>query len=283
MRLISVLISFGLVLALPTLVAAEAPVTVEPKLADGQIEVTADQSLEWYQEQRLYVARGNAKMVRGSLTVQADVLTAHERDKTDIANESQSGGGNIDRLVAEGNVRIVDVHQQVYGDRAIYDLDKKTARVTGKNLKYATDKDTVTAQDSLEYYEAQNMAVARGKAVVLHEGRHIEGDVMTAYFGKSATGQMDLSQLTAAGNVTVVTDNDVSRGDHAVYDVKKNVAKLTGHVRINRDKIQLTGDAATADFNKGYSSLITKGKGRVRALLSAGSSAPETATKVEEQ
>ena len=46
------------------------------------MEVTADQSLEWYQDKRLYVARGHARAVRGDLVVDADLLTAHEQAAT---------------------------------------------------------------------------------------------------------------------------------------------------------------------------------------------------------
>ena len=54
---------FGLALALTVPAAAKqqrAANTSQPE-APKQIEVTADQSLEWYQDQHLYVARGNAK------------------------------------------------------------------------------------------------------------------------------------------------------------------------------------------------------------------------------
>ena len=108
----------------------------------GHIEVTADKSLEWYQDQRLYVARGNAKAIRGDMTVTADLLTAHERDTppkngtaasaTTTGNAAaatttasatapaqtaegkpakqapnENGTGDIDKMTAEGHVRVV--------------------------------------------------------------------------------------------------------------------------------------------------------------------------------
>jgi lipopolysaccharide export system protein LptA len=242
--------------------------------ASQAIEVTADKSLEWYQEQKLYVARGKAKAVRGTMTVEADMLAAHERDKgvdkpkLAVTTKQSVGGGDIDRLTAEGNVHIYDQRQQVFGDKAIYDADKRVAQVTGQNLKYMTAKDVVTARDMMEYYQDQNIAVARGKAVALHDGRHVEGDVLTAAFTESKTRQMDLTKLTAEGNVLVLTANDVARGDKGVFDVHANVAVLTGDVRVTRaDGTQLTGDVATVDFNSGESRMLNQGTGRVRALL----------------
>jgi lipopolysaccharide export system protein LptA len=255
--------------------------TDAPAMSNGPIEITADESLEWYQDKHLYVARGNAKAVRGSMTVEADVLTAHEREKTpqqdgkaveppeDKTKTPGAGpvGGNIDLLTAEGHVHITDPRQQVFGERAVYNLDTRTAKVTGGNLKYVTDKDVVTARDSLEYDEEKNMAIARGKAVAVHDQRRVEADVLTARFAQSATGQMEMVDMTAEGHVTVLTGNDISRGDHAVYDIKRNVAVMTGHVRVTRGETQLAGDRAEVDFTKGESRLINQGHGRVRALL----------------
>ncbi len=51
-----------------------------PMTARRQIEVTADQSLEWYQDAHIYVARGHARAVRGDMVVEADLLSAHERE-----------------------------------------------------------------------------------------------------------------------------------------------------------------------------------------------------------
>ena len=289
MRWVPVLICCGLMMvAVPAIAKAKKTLPTAPAAttaaapAAGEIEVTADESLEWYQGKHLYVARGNAKAVRGTMTVEADILTAHERkkpaegapaptpseaDKDKTPSQPSQQGGNIDQLTAEGHVHITDPRQQVFGDRAVYDFDKKVAVVTGDNLKYVTEKDVVTAKDSLEYYEDKNMAVARGNAKALHDKRHVEGDVLTAHFTQTPAGQTEMSDMTAEGHVTVITDNDVSRGDHAVYDVKRNAAVLTGHVRVTRGETQLSGDRAEVDFSKGESRLMNQGSGRVRALL----------------
>ena len=54
--------------------------------------------------------------------------------------------------------------------------------MTGGHLKYETEKETVTARDSLEYWEDKKIAVARGNAVGIQGDRHVEGDVLTAEF-----------------------------------------------------------------------------------------------------
>lgn len=255
---------------LPANAASNAPLA---PIDGGPIEVTAEESLEWYQDQQLYVARGKAKAVRGTMVIEADLLTAHQRDKAasdgagNKADPSQFSG-DIDRLTAEGNVRITDPRQQIFGEKAIYDLERRIAVLTGQNLKYQTAKETVTARDSLEYHEAEGLAVARGDAVAVQNKRRVEADVLTASFAANASGEQDLRQIIAEGGVTIITGSDIAKGDRAVYDLAKDIAVLSGNVQINRGGTQLTGDKAEVEFKTGQSRLLNDGKGRVRALLS---------------
>lgn len=274
-----------------------------------QLQVTAGQSLEYYADKRLYVARGDAKAVRGTLTVTADILTAHEREKQPGAPKQpknaggdKSGAGDIDIMTAEGHVVIVDPRQRITGEHAVYDLDKHKMIVTGNNLRYETAKEVVTATDSLEYYEDTKLAVARGHAIADQPTRHIEGDVLTAEFRDAPNGQSQLTKMTSQGHVTVITKSteakedappkdgkpksentkggDVSRGDRAVYDAGSNMAILTGDVRITRkDGTELSGDVGEVDFNNNQNRLMNNGTGRVKALLPEKTTSKATGAK----
>ncbi len=289
MRFLSHIIGIALLAGFASQAAAQSlPVDGAGGGSPKPTEITADKSLEWYQDQHLYVARDNAKAVRGDLTVEADTLTAHEREKPPAApgaapqpqpqatqTPGDIGGGDIDKMTADGNVRITTSRAHVYGDHAVYDTDKHVAFVTGDHLKYETDKETVTAKDSLEYWEDRKLAVARGHAVAIRGDRHVEGDVLLAQFRDEPNGQSQLHTMTAEGHVTVITKSDVSRGDKAVYDVSRNIAILTGNVRITRaDGTELAGDVGEVDFATNQSRLMNEGSGRVRALLT-----PKSTTK----
>jgi lipopolysaccharide export system protein LptA len=269
----------------------DAPEPSGPK----PVDVTADDSLEWYQDQNLYVAKGNAKAIRGDMVVDADTLMAHEREKPTVApgapkppkppkdaNADKNGTGDIDKMTADGHVRITDPKQRVTGDHAVYDLDQHVMVVTGNNLRYETEKEIVTAKDSLEYYEDKKIAVARGNAVADKGERHVEGDILTAEFRDEPNGQQELWKMTAVGHVTVITKGNISKGDKAVYDVARDLAVLTGDVRVTRaDGTQLTGDVGEVDFTNNQSRLLNEGHGRVRALLASKSTDKATKTKTK--
>ena len=148
---------------------------------DRPIDITADSGLEWQQQAQVYIARGNAVATRGTSEVHADTLTAHYRPSK---SKTADGGNEVYRLDADGHVVLKGPTQTVIGDQAVYDLDQQIAVVTGKALKLTTPTDVVTARDSLEWYDATQIAVARGGAVATRADKHIRADVLTAHMTK---------------------------------------------------------------------------------------------------
>ncbi len=246
---------------------ATAPAQGLPGLGSGglPVEVNAEQAIEWHQDVRAYVARGGASARRGDSTVHADVLTAYYREVPGKGNE-------VFQLVAEGRVRIVSPSQQVFGDRGVYDVDKQVAVVTGRNLKLVTPTDVVTARDSLEYYEAKEMAVARGDAVAVRGGDRLRADVLIGQFGKAPDGTTRMERIDGSGNVVVTTATDVALSDKLVYSVADNTAVLIGDVRITRGENQLNGEAAEMNMNTKINRVVAgpAGGGRVTGLLVPG-------------
>src|SRR5258708_2354371 len=155
----------------------------------------------------------------------------------------------VDRVEAEGNVRLTTDTQTVYGDRAVYDLDSATAVVTGRNLKLVTPKDTVTARDSLEWYDNTLIAVARGEAVAMREAKRLAGDVLTAQVGKPADGPSRISRIDAPGHVVVTTINEIARGATGVYNADTGIASLAGGRTITRGHNEPPGQDGVVDLN----------------------------------
>lgn len=219
------------------------------------IAVEADQGIEWLRDSLKYIARGNAVATRGQVSVRADTLTAHYRSKP-------GGGTEVWRLEAEGGVRLYSQTEEAVGDRAVYDIDQGVMVLVGKALRFKTQQDLITAQDSLEYWEKRQLAVARGKAVAVRDARRIRGDVLTAHLQEQRGGDLQIKRVDAFGNVDVATDKEVARGAQGVYDVDRGIATLTGGVKITRGENQLNGEYAEVNLNTGVSRLLAAPQGR---------------------
>lgn len=97
-------------------------------LTSGADVITTDGQLEFWDDRQLAVARAastaGARAVRADRRIRADVLTAHfVRDA--------AGNNTLQRLEAFDNVRIDTAQDQVFSERAAYNVPTGLARLTG--------------------------------------------------------------------------------------------------------------------------------------------------------
>lgn len=117
------LVSWVLLLSLGTLPA----VAQFEDDSEEPIEITAD-SMEWLNDERIAIARGNADAVQGRYTLSAHVLTAH-MEQTPL--KDSNAVSRIRRIDAEGNVILATPKETARGEIGTYDLEKKTAVLVG--------------------------------------------------------------------------------------------------------------------------------------------------------
>jgi lipopolysaccharide export system protein LptA len=264
---------------------APAPAQTDDGAAptDSTLEVTSDIDLEWLQQEHAYVARGNGVAKRGNVTVTGDTLIAYYRNKVDptkpaaapppgSAKPGQSGvdtsNTEIWRVVAQGNAHISSEGRDAYGDRLEYDKDKAVVIVTGKALKATTPTETVTARDSLEYWEDSGMGVARGDAVVTKiNGDSLAGDLIGAHFVKDAQGHNILKTIESKGHVVITTATDIVHGDEGTYDLESRRTVVFGNVHATHGESTIEGESGEVNMDTGISQVFP-GKGqRVRGLF----------------
>ncbi len=288
----------GLLLA--ALLAAAAPSHAHAqglnlnKNSDQPVEINADEGIEWRRDENVYIARGNAVAKRGDMRLRADTLTAHYRPV-------EGGGTDIFRLDAVGGVVIDSVNGKAVGDNGVYDVDNGVMVLKGRALKLVSEEYTVTARDSLEYWNDKQMAVARGDALVINADDRMSADIITAFFtdnsadngpdrkGGAAGGKKTRAKPDAVGkdskppgsaadqpqggqqirriegfnNVHVSQPGQIALADKGVYDVESGIAVLFGSVKITREDNQLNGEYGEVDLNMGVSRILSGPPGAI--------------------
>ena len=270
----------------------------------GPVAVTARDGFEWRQNQQEVIATGDARAVRGAVTVIADRLTALYRKKPGApaaappvpgkpaaAAGPDTGDNEVYRLEADGHVRILTPTDEAVGDHAVYDIDQALLVMTGRHMKLTTPTDVLTARDSMEYWSDRRMAVGRGHAVVVTADGHVlSADVLVGFTAPptaapaatpavtpagapnkppadplAASGKLE--RVEAFGNVVVRTTLDTVRGDRGVYVPATGIARLVGHVRITHGQNQMNGPAADIDVKTGVAHLLSGPGARVEGLI----------------
>jgi lipopolysaccharide export system protein LptA len=278
-----------LALAAPQVATAQDPAPATSGSTDtgfdlggsDPIEISADNGIEWNRDAKTYTARGSAVAVQGNSELHGETL---------IASYTTSSS-EIQHVTADGAVKLMSPTQTAYGDHAEYDRVKRLLVMTGSNLKIVNADETVTARDQLEYWQDQDVLVAKGDVFILKtDGTKINGDKVTSYFRKDAvTGKRQSYQVKAEGHVRVDTGKEIATSERGVYDPNTKIAVLTGNVVITQNKNVFRGARAEIDMDKGISRLLPAEGQRVRSTLQPkskssnpgqGSSLPGPATSL---
>ena len=134
----------GRIAAVALLLAALAapPAHAQPidLSSGGPVDVTARDGFEWHENDQTVIANGDARAVRGNVTVLADRLVAHYRKKAAPRRRGGRCGSRRGRPATSipaatrstcwtrsGHVRIVTPTDEAVGDKAVYDIDQARA------------------------------------------------------------------------------------------------------------------------------------------------------------
>jgi lipopolysaccharide export system protein LptA len=108
----------------------------------GPISYSAD-NLEYTNNQRELVLTGNVDVVQSDSRLQSDKLTLYFKSANTGANAL--GTGDIDRMIAEGQVYYVRPDQKARGDRAVYEVATDSVTFTG-NVVVASDENVIRGE-----------------------------------------------------------------------------------------------------------------------------------------
>lgn len=214
---------------------------------EGAIEVTAADGIELYQKENKIIARKKALAVRGNSKLSADTIEAEYR-------QSSGKGTEIWRLMAINNVVMTSEKEKALGDTAEFTIDNGLLVIKGAPARFVTPEDVVTA-DVLEYWQNQNLVIAKENAKIVRENRMISADVISALFKKNKEGKMEIEKMQADGNVLIKTENEQASGERATYNPKTGIAILLGKVKLTQKDNYMTGAKAVVNMKTGISKL----------------------------
>lgn len=106
----------------------------------------------------------------------------------------------------------------------------------------------VEADEGIEWRQDGQVFIARGNAQATRGRLTVRADVLKAYYRRTETGQTQVTQLNAEGNVEIASPHEKAVGKLGVYDVGKGVVVLSG----GRVRLTTRTDLVTADRQLEY-------------------------------
>ncbi len=219
-------------------------------MQDAPVEISADNSLEWLQKEKQYVANGKVIVTQGTAKIFCDKLIADYRE-----NE-KTGNTEIWQLTAYDNVKLENQDSTAHGDKAVYNVDTGLSVLTGNNLSLKTPDQTITATERMEYNINKGIAKAIGNAKIIRNSDTLSANSITAHFKKDANGKQVLKTANSNGNVTIKTPDETLTGNNGIYNAVTNTAEITGNVKVVRGPNTLEGARAEINLTTNISKMF---------------------------
>ena len=216
------------------------------------MNLTADNRVEWHHKTQKMVAVGNAIATRGDMQVRADQMSA------DYKKNATTGKNQITQVHATGNVKMKSPRADAFGNTLDYNLEQDIIVLRGQPAKIKTSTETITAEDSITYYPSQQKAIAVGNVSANNGKDKIFGNKMIAYFEptKKQSDNLEMKQVEIYGNVKIINKDTTVWADKGLYNPKTAIIKLHDNITIEQNGNRLQGDSAQSDLNSGISKIL---------------------------
>ena len=225
-----------------------------------ELKVEADESLEWFEKEKYYLAKGNVILTKDGL-----ILNAH-KVRADYQEENDENV--LKMIIAHGNVVLTKGKIKATGEFMRYNVIDKIALISGKFQTFTSPSGYIESNKKLIFNDSTNKAQAIGKVkIVLKNKTKIFADTVNADFTGKAKS---LQKAIAKGNVVIKSHSDgkKSQGDIGIYNSKNQIIELKGNVKIINQGSVIMGSEGINNIKTGISKITGNKKQRVKGTFS---------------
>ena len=213
----------------------------------SQLTVEADESLEWFEKEKYYLAKGNVLLTKDGLRLNANKVKANYEEK--------KGENVLKKIIAEGNITLTKGKVKATGKFMTYDVEKKIVLMSGSFQTFSSPSGYIESTKVLMFNDTNNKAEAIGKVkLILANKTKIYADNIKADFtGKAKT----LQKAIAKGNV-IIENNDQgkkSKADLGIYNSSNETIELRGNVVIINQGSTIIGSQGITNIKTGTSKI----------------------------
>ena len=228
----------------------------------SNLSVEADISLEWFEKDKYYLAKGNVILKKDGLTLKANMVRA---------NYAVENGENVlKNITAKEKVILTKDKSKATGQCMTYDVEKKVAIISGSFQTFSSPTGYVESNKIIMFDDLKNKAEANGNVkIILSNESVIYADNVKADF---STKDKSLEKAIAKGNVLIENKDKrkKSKADVGIYNSSDEIIRLSGNVTIINLNSKISGSKGITNLKTGESNIIgdPKNKKRVKGVFS---------------
>ena len=214
----------------------------------SELTVEADESLEWFEKEKYYLAKGNVILKKDGVTLKANVVKANYVNK--------NGENILQKIIAKDKVILIKKDIRATGQHMKYNFTNKTAKISGPYQTLLLPSGYLESRKSIVFDDLKNKAEADGKVkIILSNQTIIYADNLKADF---KLNDKSLKRAIASGNVVIEkpTKKRKSQADLGVYNAEDNNIELSGNVIIINQDSSISGSKGVTNLKTGISNII---------------------------
>ena len=224
--------------------------------------VEADKSLEWFEKEKYYVAKGNVILKKDGLILKADFVKA--------SYKIEKGENVLKKIIAQDKVIVLKQETKATGQFMTYDVSKKIVVMSGSFQNLTSTSGYIESKKTLIFNELKNKAEAEGNVkVILSNKTVIFADNIRADLNSN---NKSIETAIAKGNVIIKNKikGNTSKANLGIYNSLDETIKLSGDVIINNNNSTVSGSKGETNLKTGVSFIISdpKKKERVKGVFS---------------
>lgn len=227
-----------------------------------ELTVEADNSLEWFEKEKYYLAKGNVILKKDDLTIRSNFLRANYIEL--------EGETTLKKIIAKENVSVLQGKIKATGQHMIYDIRSKIAIITGPFQTFSSPSGYLESKNMIKFDNLENKAEANGEVkIILSNKTKIFADNVKADF---TAIKKSLKSASAKGNVRIenLGKSQKCKADLGTYDSSDDIVRLIGNVVIFNKESIIKGSRGITNLKTGVSNLIAdkNKKERVKGFFS---------------
>ena len=125
----------------------------------SELTVEADESLEWFEKEKYYLAKGNVILKKDGVTLKANTV------KADYV--LQNGENILKKIIAKEKVILTKENTKATGQYMTYDLEDKIARISGPFQTFSSPSGYVESKKNIIFDDGNNKAEAEGNVKII--------------------------------------------------------------------------------------------------------------------
>ena len=237
-------------------------VCAKPDNNSSELTVEADESLEWFEKEKYYIAKGNVILKKDGVTLKANIVRA------DYILEN--GENILKKIVAKEKVFLFKENTKATGQYMTYNFKDEIAKISGAFQTFSSPSGYIESRKIIIFDDLKNTAKAEGDVkIVLSNKTIIYADKVKADFEPV---NKSLKTAVARGNVIIENKDKErkSKADLGIYNSNNKLVKLAGNVIIINQKSKISGSTGVTNLKTGVSNVLgdPKNKKRVKGTFS---------------